>query len=90
MICPNHQQRLRNYYLVRIRINYLKTIKTMGYIVEAYRDNEHLKKKLYEAKMAVCEAMEALEEMDAMEYNERRGNYRMNQKSNYKGGRYDY
>lgn len=62
----------------------------MGYIVESYReDSEKIMRKLHEAKMAICEAMEALGE-DMGEYEERRnyrGNYRMNRRHS---DRYDY
>ena len=64
----------------------------MGYIVEAYRENsEKTLRKLHEAKMAICEAIEALEEdNELME----RGNYRnyrgrMNRRHDY-SDRYDY
>ena len=38
----------------------------MGYIVESYRESEKVLKKLHEAKMALCEAMEAFEEETEM------------------------
>lgn len=61
----------------------------MGYLVEQYReDRERLMKKLYKAKMAICEAMEELEEMDTEEEMNSR-NFRMNNRMNNRG-RYDY
>lgn len=63
----------------------------MGYIVEAYReDTEKVMRKLHEAKMAICEAMEALEDEEDDELHERR-NYRgrMSRRHKY-SDRYDY
>ena len=58
----------------------------MAYIVEQYKsDKKEVMEKLWKAKMAICEAIEALEYDD--EYEERR-NYRMSRREHK--GRYDY
>lgn len=58
----------------------------MAYIVEQYKEStEKVMEKLWKAKMAICDAIEALEEDD--EYEEKR-NYRMNRREHK--GRYDY
>lgn len=58
----------------------------MAYLVEQYKDNKkEIMEKLWKAKMAICEAIEALEYEE--EYEER-SNYRMSRREHR--GRYDY
>lgn len=55
------------------------------YMIEQYRESDEVIERLYKAKMAICEAIEELE--NHSEYEERE--YRMNKRMNNRG-RYDY
>lgn len=65
----------------------------MGYIVESYRESDKVLRKLHEAKMALCEAVEALEgEPEMMERRNYRDYRNMRDYRNYRDyrDRYDY